>query len=276
MMPPKLGILAGGGELPEIIVQACKTQGREFFVVAFEGQASNHAFVDEPHEWVRLGAAGKTVDLLRKAAVEELVMAGSIYRPPMSALRPDIWAARFFARFGAEAFGDDGLLSALIKTLENDEGFRVLGADEIVPNLVAEEGTFGAIGTNPEALSNIDLGVEAAKQLGADDLGQAAVVCGGKVIGLEDTAGTDALLERVGDDACGGVLVKVSKPGQEHRADLPSIGVATVERVSDAGISGIAVEAGSTLIIRRDDVVRAADAAGIFIVGVNPSKTELS
>ena len=132
------------------------------------------------------------------------------------------------------------------------------------------------IETDPEALANIERGVEAAKRLGADDLGQAAVVSRGKVVGLEDSAGTDALLARVGNDAWGGVLVKVSKPDQERRVDLPSIGVATVERVSDAGISGIAVEAGNTLIMGRDDVVRAADAAGIFIVGVKLSKTELS
>ena len=139
-MPPKLGILAGGGQLPELIVRACRDAGRKFFVIAFEEQAARNAFADVPHAWVRLGAAGQTIRHLRDAGAKELVMAGSVTRPSIAMLRPDAWTARYFAKTGVRALGDDGLLGALIRTLEDSEGFRIVGADELLPDLLAVEG----------------------------------------------------------------------------------------------------------------------------------------
>ena len=269
-MPPKLGILAGRGELPARIIQACRETGRDYFVIAFEEQTAPETVAGAPHAWVRLGAAGSALQRLRDAGVEELVMAGGVRRPSLSALRPDAWAVKVLAKKGGKALGDDGLLSALVTALE-DEGFRMVGADDVVSDLLAPQGLLGAIVPEAEAKADIALGIEVALGLGALDVGQAVVVQQGLVLGVEAAEGTDALIERCAGlrrSGFGGVLVKVKKPGQERRADLPTIGVPTVTAVAAAGLSGIAVEAGGTLVMDRIAVAAAADRAGVFVIGV--------
>ncbi len=269
-MPPKLGILAGRGELPARIIQACRETGRDYFVIAFEEQTAPQTVAGAPHAWVRLGAAGSALQRLRDAGVEELVMAGGVRRPSLSALRPDAWAVKVLAKKGGMALGDDGLLSALVTALE-EEGFRMVGADDVVSDLLAPQGLLGAIVPEPEATADIALGIEVALGLGALDVGQAVVVQQGLVLGVEAAEGTDALIERCAGlrrSGFGGVLVKVKKPGQERRADLPTIGVPTVTAVAAAGLSGIAVEAGGTLVMDRIAVAAAADRAGVFVIGV--------
>jgi DUF1009 family protein len=278
-MPPKLGIIAGNGVLPGRIIEACKQTGRPFFVVAFKDQTLPETVTgkDIPHAWVRLGAGGQAVKHLRDAGVKELVLAGGIRRPKMSALRPDAWMTRFFATHTAAMIGDDGLLSALVEVLERDEGFQVIGAESVLPDVLAAAGVYGVHAPDEQALKDIELGIKAARDIGGKDVGQAAVVEQGRIIAVEGTDGTDAMLARTArwrrekgperrDNS--GVLVKVKKPGQESRADLPTIGVSTVDTVTEAGLAGIAIEAGGTLVIDREAVIKAADAAGLFVIGV--------
>ncbi len=272
---PKLGIIAGGGSLPARIIDACRKSGREFFVVALKGQAAAGAFAGMPHVWLRLGAAGEAIRRLKAADCRELVMAGAVARPPWWALRPDAWAARFLARSRAAILGDDGLLKSLIAALETGEGFRVIGADTLVPELLADEGVFGQVKPDQQAEDDIEQGIGAALEIGRRDIGQAAVVQLGEVLAVEDVNGTDAMLKqaaRVRLGGPGGVLVKVKKPGQEHRVDLPTIGLATVEAAARAGLRGIAVEAGGALVLERDELIAAADKAGLFVVGVDVRK----
>lgn len=275
MMPPKLGIVAGGGRLPALIVEACRKQGRDFFVLALEGQAEKSLTEDADHAWVRLGALGTAIDRLREAKVGDVVLAGSVRRPTLSELRPDAKAMAFFARTGAAALGDDGLLTALIDTLESREGFRVVGADTLLPDLLASSGIYGRYRPDATAQSDIAAAFRAAKGLGAADVGQAAVARDGQVIEVEDKDGTDALLARVAArGGNGGVLVKTKKPRQERRADLPAIGSDTVAAAKRGGLAGIAIEAGAALVLDRDDLVRAADAAGLFVVGIAGAEEE--
>ncbi len=269
-MKPKLGILAGGGQLPVRVIEACRATGRDFFVLAFEGQTDRAVVADAPHAWVGLGQAGEAFSLLRAAAVGEIVFAGPVKRPNFSDLKVDLRGARFIAKIGAAAFGDDGLLSAVVREFEA-EGFRVVGADDVLDELRTPEGQCGTIAPDALAWSDIRRGIEVARALGKLDLGQAAVVQQGLVLGLEAIEGTDALLDRCARlrrPGAGGVLVKVAKPGQERRVDLPAIGVGTIARVAEAGLRGVALEAGGSLIIDRASVARAADAAGLFVVGV--------
>jgi lipid-A-disaccharide synthase len=271
-MPPKLGILAGGGPLPELLVRTCQDSGRDFLVIGFQGHAEKQSFADVPHAWVRLGAAGQSIKHLRDAGCKELVMAGTIKRPSLASLRPDAWALRFFAKSGAQSLGDDGLLKALVKTLEETEGFRVIGADDLLSDLLATKGAYGQVEPDWQAEEDIKYGIRAALDIGRRDIGQGAVVQMGQVLCVEDAKGTDALLkqaQKVRLSGPGGVLVKVKKPGQEHRADLPTIGVTTVEGVSAAGLRGIAIETGGALVVDRDAVIKAADAAGIFVFGID-------
>ena len=269
-MAPKLGILAGSGELPLRVIDACRAADRPVFVLALAGAADPADFAGVPHASVRLGAGAEALRLLRENAVEELVMAGPVRRPTLASIRPDWRAAKFLARIGLRALGDDGLLSAIIKEFEL-EGFRVVGVHDLLKSLLAPEGMLGTLAPDAQALADIARGLEVARALGAVDVGQAVVVQQGIVLGLEAAEGTDALIERAGrlqGEGAGGVLVKTVKPDQERRADLPTIGAATVEACARAGLRGIAVEAGMALVIDQSAVAAAADSAGLFVVGI--------
>lgn len=268
----KLGIVAGQGELPVRLIQACRAQRRDYVVIAIKEQTPPETVEGEPHLWIRLGSAISTLPAIAEYGVRELVMAGSIRRPTLFSLWPDCQGIRFLIRTGALMRGDDGLLKAVVRMLER-EGFRVVAPDDILPSALAKAGAYGARTPDDAALSDIAVGVTAAKALGARDVGQGVVVRGGVVIGEEDKKGTDALLARV-PEGQGGVLVKVAKPGQEMRADLPTVGVTTVQGVARAGLAGIAIEVGRSLVIDADAVARAADAAGVFVVGVEEPQAE--
>lgn len=268
----KVGILAGGGRLPRLLVESCRERGRPVFVVALEEQADPATVVGVPHVWLRLGAAGKAVKALRKEGVAEIVLVGDVRKPSLKSLRPDLWTVKFLARAGGLDQGDDRLLSGLVRELEEREGFVVKGAHDLAPELLSTLGVYGAVVPDDAALADVRLGVKAALEVGARDKGQGAVARGGRVLAVEGRAGTDAMLSdfKAGPgERRSGVLVKMKKPGQEMRADLPAIGVETVGNVAGAGLCGLAVEAGGALVVDRGAVVAAADAAGIFVMGVS-------
>jgi DUF1009 family protein len=269
-MADRLGIIAGEGGLPRRVIEACRAAGRDVFVLALEGAAEPATVRDVPHNWCRLGAAASGLAALRENGVTELVLAGGIRRPSLAALRPDWRAAKLFARIGYRALGDDGLLSAVVSELER-EGFRVIGPDQVLERSLVPEGPLGAIRPDQQARADIDRGLLVARALGALDVGQAVVVQQGLVLGVEAIEGTDELLRRCAGlrrEGEGGVLVKVEKPGQERRADRPTIGPHTVALAAEAGLRGIAIEAHSTIVLDRDEVIRDADRAGLFVVGV--------
>jgi hypothetical protein len=269
-MAVKLGIFAGGGELPLRIIEACRASERAVFVLAFEGAADPAVASGVPHAWVRLGAAGEALRLLREHGVEEVVFAGGVKRPSLLSLRPDWRAAKFFARVGYRALGDDGLLSAVIREFES-EGFRVIGADDILGSALAPLGPLGRHRPDAQAEDDIAVGFRIVRALGVLDIGQAAVVQQGLVLGVEAIEGTDALIARCAAlhrEGPGGVLIKAPKPGQERRADLPTIGRRTVEAAASAGLRGIAIEAGASLVLDRAALVAAADRTGLFVVGI--------
>jgi len=266
----KLGILAGSGDLPVRLIDACRSVQRPFFVLAFEGEADPAVLAEVPHAWVRLGAAGEGLERLRREGVSELVLAGGVRRPSLRSLRPDWRAAKFFARIGYRALGDDGLLSAVVKELER-EGFRVVGADTLLESVLMPAGPIGRHAPqDDQALADVEHGFRIARAIGALDIGQAVVVQQGLVLGVEAIEGTDALIARCGPlrrDGPGGVLVKAAKPGQERRADLPTIGPRTVKAAAAAGLRGIAVEAGAALVLDRRKVAELADRDGLFVIG---------
>jgi DUF1009 family protein len=266
-----LGIVAGSGSLPRRIIQNCRAGGRAVFVVALEGEAEPETVESVAHAWCRIGAAGKALGLLRDHGVTDLVLAGAVRRPTLLTIRPDWRAAKFFAKVGYRLLGDDNLLSAIVKELEI-EGFRLVGPHELLDeNAAMPEGPLGQVRPNAEADADIARGIEIARTIGALDIGQAVIVQQGLTLGVEAVEGTDALLRRcvaLRRDGPGGVLVKIEKPGQETRIDRPTIGPPTVRLAAEAGLQGIAVQAGATLVLDRDEVIRAADAAGIFVVGV--------
>ena len=272
-MAGRLGIVAGGGGLPRRLVEYCRAVGRDVFVLALEDAAEPDTVRDVPHAWCRIGAAARGLALLRENNVSELVLAGGIRRPSLAALRPDWRAAKLFARIGYRALGDDGLLSAVVAELEQ-EGFRVIAPDQLLDGALAPAGPLGEVRPDEQAAADIEHGLRIARSLGALDVGQAVVVQQGLVLGVEAIEGTDELLRRCAAlrrQGPGGVLVKVEKPGQESRADRPTIGPHTIQLAAETGLQGVAIEADATIVLDRDEVVRAADRAGLFVVGVRRS-----
>ncbi len=267
----KLGILAGGGELPVLLVDACKAEDRPYFILGIEGAVDSALLDGEPHARIRIGAIGEALKLLRDEGVEQLVMGGRMKRPGIASLKPDATGAKLLARLGKSFFsGDNTLLSSIVSYLE-EEGFEVVGADDVLSDLLAPQGLIGRTPVPKEAARDIEIGVKIAHQIGEMDIGQAVVIQQGYVLGVEAAEGTDGLISRCGqlrrNVPYGGVLVKVKKPSQERRVDLPTIGVTTVESIARAGLSGVAVEAGGALIINRKAVALKAEALNVFVVG---------
>lgn len=263
-------MLAGGGRLPARLIAACRDRGRPHFVVAFRGFTDPAVVEGAAHAWLPLEKVGSVLRRLHDEGVREVVLAGPVHRPnDWLALRPDWRAVRLLVKMLRNWRGDDHVLSLVVREIEAD-GFRVLGAEAVAPDLLMPLGALGRHSPDARRHADIALGIAAARDLGRRDRGQAVIVANERVLGLETAGGTAALLNGyVRDPATrGGVLVKIAKPGQERRVDLPSVGVDTVRQAHAVGLAGIALEAGGSLVIDRNEVVRAADEAGLFVVGV--------
>ncbi|KDM65553.1 MULTISPECIES: LpxI family protein [unclassified Acidiphilium] len=268
-----LGIVAGGGRLPGQVAAAARAAGRGVFIVALDAHADPEVVAPFPHETIRLGAVGAAIDALKRAGCREIVLAGPVRRPSLFDLRPDAVGARLLARIGRAAFaGDDGFLAAIVRVL-GEEGFTVLGAHEVISEVFAPEGLLSGAAPDAAGLADIARGIAVVRALGAVDVGQGAVVQQGIVLAVEAAEGTDAMLARAATlrrPGPGGVLVKLVKPGQERRADLPTLGVRTVRGAVEAGLRGIAFEAEGAILMDREAMVREAEAAGLFLLGIDP------
>jgi len=269
----KLGILAGSGRMPALLVEECKKQGRPYFVLGLEGHIDAAILEDTPHKIVRLGAVGDALKTLKKENAEEVIMAGSVGRPTLASLRPDMTATMLIAKLGSSIFsGDDALLGAIVKIMEG-EGFTVVGMENVLAHLLTKAGVLGKHKPSKQHNDDIARGMKTAKALGELDIGQAVVVENGYVLGVEAAEGTAALISRCGalpqHERGHGVLVKAKKPAQDVRADLPTIGTDTIEQIYKAGFAGIAMEAGGSIILDANEAIRLADSYGLFITGVH-------
>ena len=269
----KLGIIAGGGSIPKMLIEHCAAQGRDFFVLAIEGNADKALFTDDiPHQWIRIGQAGTGFKRFAEEKVQDVIMIGTIKRPGFFDLVPDLRTTAFFAKVGAKALGDDGILRALVNEIEA-EGMTVRGIHEVMSDLLVKPGILGRHKPDKQALVDIRRGIDVALALGKLDVGQSVVVQQGLVLGVEGIEGTDELIRRCGEylrKGDGGVLVKLRKPQQDMRIDLPTIGPRSVSRAQESGLRGIVVHAGNGLIVDEAETIRLADKAGLFIMGINP------
>lgn len=266
-----LGVVAGSGDLPKQIIDACISKNRPIFVIAFEGETDEVSVAHVPHQWVSLGAVGKAVKVLKKAQVKEIILAGRVGRPSFASMKLDFGGTRLLAKLlGKKSQGDNEIFSTVIDHLEAS-GFTVSGIDTLFTDLLATEGVLGKVKPKKEAEKDIEIGKEAAKLIGKADIGQAVIVQQGVIIGVEAIEGTDALIRRARDlqrEGEGGVLVKMKKPNQDARIDLPTIGVTTIENIHAAGLQGVAVEAGAALIIHREAVIEKANELNMFVIGI--------
>ncbi len=269
-----LAIIAGNGSLPVAVAEAAANAGREVHVIGIRGEA-DPALEKFPHVWVKWGEVGRLFSALEDRNCRDLVIIGGVKRPDFANIRFDLGAIRDVPRLVRliSVGGDDGILSAVVRFFE-EKGYRVYGADDVAPELVAGEGTLGAKAPSAENLADIKKGFEIVNALGRFDIGQAVVVAKGLVLAIEALEGTDAILARCaalrGDrhrHDGSGVLVKAPKPGQDERVDLPTIGPETARRAAEARLAGIAVAAGQVLMAHPNETIAAADANGLFLYG---------
>lgn len=272
----KLGILAGGGAAPFQLVQACRASGRPFFVFCLDGYAASELGQGVDHAVVPLGALQKLKELCAREAIAEIVMIGHVRRPSLAEIKPDWLALKVLTKIGLGSLGDDGLLRNVGKVLEEECGVRMVGVADVMAALLTPSGVLTAVRPDAQALDDIKRGCLVAQALGAQDVGQAVVVQQGLVLAVEAIEGTAALIARAGSlkrAGGGGVLVKLAKPQQDNRYDLPAIGPDTIRQLGEAGLSGVAVQAGRSLLLEREATIKAADEAGLFIVGFEEDAT---
>lgn len=267
----KIGLIAGVGQMPLKIIESCRERGIEVFAVCLQPFAQEENYTDVPHVMARLGEAGKMIGFLRANQITDIVMAGGIKRPSFKEMLPDWEATKIIARLAMNRQGDDGLFRAVIRESER-LGFRVRGIEEVVPEMMFHQGVFGKVKPSKEDMADIERGIEVAKALGAVDVGQAVVVQEGVVLAVEAAEGTDRMLARAAElrkEGKAPVMIKIKKPGQDTRTDMPAMGIQTIEQLKQYGMGGIAVEAGGILVIEREQAIKLADKQGIFIIGMN-------
>jgi len=273
-----LGLIAGEGVFPLDVARCARRAGRRLVCVAFHRRTDEgiEELVDAVR-WIRPGEVSAALEALRGAGVEEAVMAGKV--PKLALLREDSelglddQAAALVARLSDRR--DDTILSQAADFLAQ-AGIRLLPQWSFSPDLLVGPGTLGKVRASPAQQRDIAFAFPIARQLGALDIGQTVVVKDGAVLAVEAIEGTDAALRRGGALAAGAVAVKVAKPGQDPRFDVPAIGRETVEVLAEARISALAFEAGETLVLEREELVARADAHGIAVLGVRDGELEES
>ncbi|MGA7612764.1 MAG: UDP-2,3-diacylglucosamine diphosphatase LpxI [Xanthobacteraceae bacterium] len=272
-----VAVVCGGGSLPATVADALVGQGRGVVMFPLHGWADPAAVERFRHHWIHIGQLGRFSRLARSEGCRDLVLIGTLVRPMIRQLRLDIETLRVMPRIiRAYRGGDDHLLSGIGRILE-DYGFRLVGAHEVAPQILAPLGHVGRFAPTPRDEADITRGLALLAATGPFDVGQAAVVADGRVLAVEAAEGTDHMLAHIAEMRRGGrirsaagtgVLVKAPKPSQDRRFDLPTVGPSTVEHIAAAGLAGLAVVAGGVIIVEPARVMALADKANIFVAGV--------
>lgn len=274
----RLGIIAGGGELPSNLIDACEEQNIIPYLICFEGFTDPDLISNYKHLWTRLGAASQIINFFKDNDVKDIVLIGDIKRPSLANLSPDWKGVQILSRIGLRAMGDNSLLG-LVKEELQKEGLTVRGIQEFCPSLLIGVGSLGKFNANKLYNSSIDFGVRVSQTVGSMDIGQSVIVQDGVIVGVEAKEGTDELIKRcaplLDNKGKGGILVKTCKPQQDKSLDLPTVGLNTVRAIHDAGMSGMALHAHNVMIPNLKDVADFADKYKIFIVGVDIPKEVL-
>lgn len=271
----KLGLIAGGGDLPAAVAQRCEAEGRPFYVVRLEGFADPHL-----NRWpgadFGMAQIGAILKALKAERCDAVCLAGIVNRPDFKSLKPDFKGATLLPGIvAAAAKGDDALLRKILSLFEA-EGFAVEGADDILGGETLSAGALGRLSPTPEQLTDLRKALQVAEKSGELDIGQGAVVCDGLVLAVEAQEGTDAMLNRVAylpADLRGapthrkGALGKAPKPIQDLRVDMPVIGPRTIELAAAAGLAGIGGVAGRLILIDRAAIIASADRLGLYVWG---------
>ncbi len=267
-----LAIVCGGGSLPFAVADAVQKRGRRAVLIPIHGWTDPKRVQAYTHHWIGLGQFGAACRHARSEGCRDMVFIGTLSRPRLSRLRFDLGTLRALPRIiAAYRGGDNHLLSGIAAAFEA-QGFHLIGPHEVAPEILVPEGVFGRRAPGEIDRADIERGLGLIKAMGPYDVGQGVVVAGNHVLAVEAAEGTDRLLARVAElpnrGRSGGVLIKAPKPGQDWRFDLPSIGPQTVEGAAHAGLNGIAVLAGGTIMAEPQRVAALADERNLFVVGL--------
>lgn len=269
-----LAIVTGSGDLPRLLAEECVRRKQDYLLVLFGGFMPDWA-VDRPHCTVEYEKPGKLFKALAKAGVRHVVFAGAMQRPELNPMRFDLKFLKLAPRLLPALKAGDDVTLRVISTIFEAENIEIIAAHSLLENLVAPEGVLGKHTPTDADRADILRGFTIARALGAQDVGQGAVVAQGLCLGVESVQGTDEMLRFVTNTGAGfrvdteggqGVLCKTPKPGQDWRVDMPAIGGGTLENAAKAGLAGVAVQAGGVLILGLDETVAKADELGLFLI----------
>ena len=266
-----IGLIAGNGTFPFLVLRAARTLGHEVVVVAIEGEAfpDLERFARElggtSFTWIALGQLGKCIKTLTGAGVSRAVMAGQVKHVKLFEIRPDLTLGKVLMRLAAK--NTDSLITGIADALR-DRGIELLDSTAFLAPLLAGEGVLTRRGPTDEEQRDLALGYRVADAVAGLDIGQTVALKSAAVVAVEAMEGTDAVIARAGQLAGpGACIIKVAKPKQDMRFDVPVVGVSTIEAMKAAGATVLSVDARKTLMIDGDAIIRAADEAGIAIVG---------
>jgi DUF1009 family protein len=274
-----VAIICGGGAFPGAVADAVSKRGRPVYLYLLRGFADK-SLERYPHEWIKLGSAAKYLAAGRKHGAKEVVIIGSAVRPRLSQVGFDWKSLSLLPRLAKLYLGGDNNLLSGIGTIFEEHELKLRGAHEVAPELLMPAGLATNLKPGAIELQDIETGRQLLHAIDRFDVGQAVVVAGRRVIAIEGAEGTAGLLARVSDMRKSGqlrlapregVLVKLPKPTQDRRIDLPAIGEETINQAKAAGLAGIAVEAGGSLVLNAQKFIEAAEAAGLFVVALPQS-----
>lgn len=273
-MNSPLGMIAGSGNLPLDLAARAEADGRPLFVVRIQGHADPE--LDRyPGLTMPIGKVGRAIAALRSAGCRQAMFTGKVLRPSLHDLVPDWGGIRVLMTILTGAWGKDDALHRAIATLFERRGIRIVGPAEVWPDMLAPDALLTRRPPSPSEWTDIRTAAASALDIGAKDIGQGAIARDGITIAVEDRTHTNGLLRRVSDiGGRGGVLVKCAKPQQDRRVDLPVIGPDTVRLAAEAGLSGIAIEAGASILARRDELIEIAEHSGLFVLGFTVASLE--
>jgi UDP-2,3-diacylglucosamine hydrolase len=272
-----VAIICGAGNFPYAVADAVQKGQRRAVLFPLRGFADPAAVARYPHHWCHLGQLGRLRRLAHAEGCEQVTCIGGLIRPSIGQLRFDLTTLLLLPRILAAYRGGDAHLLSRMGEIIEQLGFRVVGPHELAPDILVPEGQLGQHAPSARDLADVARGFTLLNTLGRFDIGQAAVIAAHRVVAVEAAEGTDRMLARVAElrrdgllrlSGKTGVLVKAPKPQQDRRFDLPSVGPRTVEAAAAAGLAGIAVEAKGAITVDLQDMIRAADAAGLFLMGM--------
>ena len=268
-MPKKIGLIAGNGQFPLLFAQTARQKGLEVYAVAYQGE-TDPTLVEHvvALEWLYLGQIKKIIKFFRSNDIKDAVMLGGVTKTKMfTNVRPDIKAVALLATM--RHTHDDAILRAFAELLAN-EGVQIQASTFLLPELLAPAGTWTRRKPSRTETEDIRLGWKIAKEIGRLDIGQCVVTGGGTVLAVEAIEGTDAAIARGGALSKGqAVVVKVCKPNQDTRFDIPAVGLNTIETMQQAKIRTLAIEAGKAVVFDRETMIRTADRYGMTIIALN-------